>query len=787
MPANSERTIFLSALELESGESRSQYLARACAGNPELRASVEALLDAHQLPSNPLDRPVAVAGIGDTQLTPNPGAIESAGTMIGPYRLMEQIGEGGFGLVFAAQQQQPVRRQVALKVIKPGMDTREVIARFEAERQALAMMEHPNIASVLDAGMTQSGRPYFVMELVRGIPITEFCQRQQLSLHDRLNLFVSVCNAVQHAHQKGVIHRDLKPSNVLVTKHDDRPVAKVIDFGVAKALGQSLTEKTIYTRFAAMIGTPLYMSPEQAELSGLAADTRTDIYSLGVLLYELLTGDTPFGRQRFQTAGLDEVRRIIREEDPPKPSVRVHTNAEAQSTVIEWSGQSIAQHSISLQGDLDWIVMKALEKNRERRYESASELAKDVQRYLASEPVTARPPSRWYLLQKFAARHRGALLAVSAVAATLLVATAVSLWAASVAVSERNDKHAALQDAIRLRQQADEARNEIAEFASRMKAANLLVTNGRAHVDGQRWAAAYEDFNAAIETQPNYYNAWIERAALEVKLGLWDQAARDYAQAIELGVPEDSPANWGIPQLFLYTGNATSYREYCQAMLQQAEQQGKQPSLALIRSCVMSTDPVGDPQQLATQTMDAMSRLVDRPPPPDGRRPLFGLPIPGRQPDAQHPGPPRPGDRPPEARERWQPRGASYFTAGMALLRAERFQDAVDHLEQAVEDRRWRGRSIVYPALALAHHRNGDADRARKAFIQSEQNLDSWSAAMLASSVGEMPIPWFDWIEASLLHREASQLLTGFAPADDPRLREIQERAKQVIDGSSQN
>ena len=339
---------------------------------------------------------------------------EVPGTVIGPYKLLEQIGEGGFGVVFMAEQQRPVRRRVALKVIKPGMDTRQVIARFEAERQALALMDHPNIARVLDAGATESGRPYFVMELVRGIPLSEFCDQNRLTVGERLELFITVCHAVQHAHQKGIIHRDIKPNNVLVTLHDGTPVAKVIDFGVAKATGQQLTEKTLFTSFAQMIGTPLYMSPEQAEMSGLDVDTRSDIYSLGVMLYELLTGTTPFDQERMRTAGYDEVRRIIREEEPAKPSARISTLNRAATTVSANRKSDPSRLSQLFRGELDWIVMKALEKDRNRRYETAAAFAADVQRYLDDEAVEACPPSARYRFRKFARRNKAAFLTGSA-------------------------------------------------------------------------------------------------------------------------------------------------------------------------------------------------------------------------------------------------------------------------------------------------------------------------------------------------------------------------------------
>ena len=397
MPADPKRVrdVFLAAAELPAGD-RAAYLSANAGGDAELRAAVERLLAAHEQPAPILDRPAP--GVPTADYGP---IAETVGTKIGPYKLMEQIGEGGFGLVFVAEQTEPVRRKVALKVIKPGMDSSQVIARFQAERQALAMMDHPNIARVLDAGATDSGRPYFVMELVRGIPITAYCDQNHLPPRERLELFVSVCHAIQHAHQKGVIHRDIKPSNVLVTSHDGKPVAKVIDFGVAKAIHQPLTERTIYTNFAQMIGTPLYMSPEQAEMSGLDIDTRSDIYSLGVLLYELLTGSTPLAKKRVAAAAYDEIRRLIREEEPPKPSTRLSTS-DSLAAIAAQRHTEPAKLSKLVRGDLDWITMKALEKDRTRRYETANGLARDIQRYLTDEVVEARPPSTAYRLRKFA-------------------------------------------------------------------------------------------------------------------------------------------------------------------------------------------------------------------------------------------------------------------------------------------------------------------------------------------------------------------------------------------------
>src|SRR5262245_16576008 len=362
-PSNQAKAIFLAAIEEHAPEQWPAFLEQACAGDVRLRAEVEKLLRAraelgsfHEAPRSALvptvDEPVS----------------ERPGTVIGPYKLLEPIGEGGFGVVFMAEQQEPIRRKVALKVLKPGMDSRQVIARFEAERQALALMDHPNIAKVLDAGQTSSGRPYFLMDLVKGLPITEYCDQNQLTPRERLELFVSVCQAVQHAHQKGIIHRDLKPSNVLVTQQDGAALVKVIDFGIAKALGQQLTDKTVITGFGQMVGTPLYMAPEQATLSNVDVDTRSDIYSLGVLLYELLTGTTPFDQERLRHVGYDEMRRIIREEEPPRPSTRLSKLGQVATTASTQRKSDPRRLSQLLRGELDWIVLKALDKDRNRRY-----------------------------------------------------------------------------------------------------------------------------------------------------------------------------------------------------------------------------------------------------------------------------------------------------------------------------------------------------------------------------------------------------------------------------------
>jgi serine/threonine protein kinase/tetratricopeptide (TPR) repeat protein len=439
-----ERDLFIAARGMPDTAERAAFLAEACGGDTNLLHQVESLLGEQDALGSFLNEPAIEPN--DTAVWPRAG--EAVGTLIGPYKLLEQIGEGGFGVVYMAEQQRPVRRKVALKVIKPGMDSRQVVARFEAERQALALMEHPNIAGVLDGGTTAWSRPFFVMELVRGVPITDYCDQNRLPPRRRLDLFLSVCRAVQHAHQKGVIHRDLKPSNVLVTLHDGVPVPKLIDFGIAKAIGQQLTDKTLFTGFAQLVGTPLYMSPEQAELSGLDIDTRTDVYALGVLLYELLTGRTPFDEERLRAAGYDEMRRIIREEEPPKPSARVSTLGQAAATVLSHRQCDPRQLSTLLRGELDWIIMKALEKDRTRRYESAAALAADVERYLRDEPVNAGPPSKWYRWRKTARRHRSAIVTTALAIIGLAVTLAAVAGSIGWAVSDRAARETALNQEI---------------------------------------------------------------------------------------------------------------------------------------------------------------------------------------------------------------------------------------------------------------------------------------------------------------------------------------------------
>jgi WD40 repeat protein/serine/threonine protein kinase/Tfp pilus assembly protein PilF len=467
------KEIFLEAVKI-APDRWDAYLVQACAGDEDLRGLVSDLLGAHKDAGSFLGSPApALAPTVEGPVSERPGSV------VGLYKLMEQIGEGGMGLVFVAEQQQPVRRKVALKVIKPGMDTRQVVARFEVERQALALMDHPNIAKVLDGGRTASGRPYFVMELVKGVPITAYCDQNQIPVRERLELFVWVCQAVQHAHLKGIIHRDLKPSNVLVLSQDGTPVVKVIDFGVAKAIGQQLTDKTIYTQFDQLIGTPLYMSPEQAGQSSVDVDTRTDIYALGVLLYELLTGTTPFDRERLKDASYDEIRRIIREEEPPRPSTRLSTLGQAAATTVSTQRQSDPKRLSQLvRGELDWIVMKALEKDRNRRYETANAFVADVQRYLHDEPVQACPPSAGYRLRKLVRRNRALIVTVGLVATALMVGTALSVWQAILATSAEHEM-GTQRDAAKLAEGRAETQRIIAQQNLETAKTNELLARRR--------------------------------------------------------------------------------------------------------------------------------------------------------------------------------------------------------------------------------------------------------------------------------------------------------------------
>jgi serine/threonine protein kinase/tetratricopeptide (TPR) repeat protein len=546
------RDLFLEALG-RAPPDRAAYLDEACGDDAPLRQRVEALLRANDDPGAFLGEvkpgtPSPPAEAANGASAPPPGrqpeteeyvdpTARVGSILAGKYKLIEEIGEGGMGSVYMAQQTEPVKRAVAVKVIKAGMDSRAVLARFEAERQALAMMDHPNIAKVLDAGTTQGGGPFFVMELVKGKPITRYCDEHKLTPRQRLELFVPVCQAIQHAHQKGVIHRDIKPSNVIVAMYDDRPVPKVIDFGVAKAAGHTLTDKTLMTGFGAVVGTPEYMSPEQANLNNLDIDTRSDVYSLGVLLYELLTGTTPVDRKSLGKAALLEILRIVREVEAPRPSDKVST-IDTLANVAANRGMEPAKLSKLLKGELDWLVLKALEKDRTRRYETANGLSRDIQRYLANEIVEARPPSAGYLVRKFVRRNRTVVVTVVVIALAIMLGAAISTWQAIRAT------HAEAQSRLD-RDQAEEsfraARAAVDDYFTEVSESKLLKVPGLQPLRKDLLERALKYYQSFIEQRGGDPRVKAELAATYYRvafirhyLGSYDLAVDSYQKALTL-------------------------------------------------------------------------------------------------------------------------------------------------------------------------------------------------------------------------------------------------------------
>jgi eukaryotic-like serine/threonine-protein kinase len=549
--------IFLAAIEKPSVD-RGVYLDLACGTDAKLRTEVEALIRSHEEAGSLLEQPLFQPGVTVVQLP----ADEHIGAVVGPYTLIEQIGEGGMGTVFMAQQGEPVKRLVALKLIKPGMDSKQVLARFEAERQALALMDHPNIAKVFDAGSTGqpsgvgAGRPFFVMELIKGVPITKYCDEHRLTPKERLELFIPVCQAIQHAHQQGIIHRDIKPSNVLIALYDGRPVPKVIDFGIAKATGQQLTEQTLITGFGAVVGTLEYMSPEQAQLNQLDIDTRSDIYSLGVLLYELLTGTTPLKKKRLKEAAMLEALRLIREEEPPRPSTRLSTTAEMPSIAANRSLEPKRLTGL-VRGELDWIVMKALEKERSLRYETANGFAMDVQRYLAGEPVLAAPANLWYRLRKTVRRNRGPVIAASLVLLALVggvIGTTAGMLQADEAVEQErlakireaqraDGEQKAKVEAESRRSEAEARRQEAERNLAFAKKGNEILGSVFAGLDPRHIAESgrplqdvlRENLDKAVkELEGSAIGDPLEVAAMQNTLGLSLLNLGEHALAVEV-------------------------------------------------------------------------------------------------------------------------------------------------------------------------------------------------------------------------------------------------------------
>jgi serine/threonine protein kinase/uncharacterized protein HemY len=734
------RDIFLAIVEQPASEWES-LLDRACRNDPELRPQLAPLLKAHAAGQGILDQSLAdrvTEGVGKS-------VSERPGTIIGPYKLLEQVGEGGFGVVFMAEQMQPLRRKVAVKVLKPGMDTRHVVARFEAERQALALMDHANIAHVLDGGETASGRPYFVMELVRGIPITDYCDQNQLPVRERLELFVTVCQAVQHAHHKGIIHRDLKPSNIMVTMYDDKPVVKVIDFGIAKATGQQLTDKTLFTNFAQMIGTPLYMSPEQARMSGLDVDTRTDIYSLGVLLYELLTGTTPFDQSRLKTAAYDEVLRIIREEEPPRPSTRVSALGQTAVTVSAYRKSDPKRLSQLFRGEVDWIVMKSLEKDRNRRYETATGLARDVERYLKDEPVLACPPSAAYRFRKFARRNKAPLTTAVLLLTALLTGTAASVWQAveaTIAKNEATESRIAESDA---KQRAQEIAAKATKDLEQLNLANSFLESARTHFNhlGSDWAGADREYKRAVDSRKNSSHVWTERAEFYLRLGLWEFAGEDLGKAFELREPALAFYYYHLALLRLYVGDTNGYRQVCKRAEQRfAGTRDPQTCHYLVCAYQLSTDPadpVVDPARLCAMAETALA----------GHR-------------------------------RWW----RVENVGMAHYRAGNYQQALEFIGNA-KPVNWDLEDTVriQAAFAMAYHRLERPDLARQSLDAAAKALDQLIETMFQKNqAGFLPNRyWFDLLSAELRFREAKALIEAKPLPADPRLSVIRGRALAAI------
>ncbi len=691
------KEIFSDALSIRGPEQRSVYLAGACQGDPALREQVESLLAAAEQAGDFLERTV--------QVGPGEGLLERVGSVIGRYKLLEEIGQGGFGVVYMAEQVEPVRRKVALKIIKAGMDTREVIARFEAERQALALMDHPNIARVLDAGATETGRPYFVMELVRGIPITEYCDKENLSNAERLRLFVKVCHAVQHAHQKGIIHRDLKPSNVLVAVHDGEAVPKVIDFGVAKAIGAKLTEKTLFTGFHEMIGTPAYMSPEQAELSGLDIDTRSDIYSLGVLLYELLTGAPPFDLDTIRRAALDEVRRMIREDEPPKPSTRIQSLGEKLPDVARRRHVDPAALVRLVRGDLDWIVMKALEKDRRRRYDTPDALADDVARHLNNEPVAAAAPSTVYTLRKFVRRHRVGIAFSAAVVVLLVAGTTVSTWQAVRATRAER-----AQASLRLQ----------AEAREKISRAVLAAQTGDAE-GAEQILRSLPPLFARLE--PN------DAAAIESALGRWrgsrgewSEAIASYRKVIEARPAEFEGYDWLAP-LLVQARDAAGYEELRREIVARFGNT-RDPLLAarLVKDCLIL--PWSGPEVTTLARLSEMA-IAEGP---------------------RH-----------KAWRRFE------LAKGLLDYRQGRFAEAKKWMRDVAESGEWNrdvNRDVQgYMVLAMAHYHSGEPSFARSTLV-SGLAVAADGLPQDAAELREWPA-WNDWIIARALMDEASLLIEG--------------------------
>ena len=748
--------LFDAACQLANPAARRTFLDEACAGDATLRARVEALLAA-QLDADKFFREIAPFGStprpGTEPSTPGTaatdtripaeksGPTEGPGSRIDRYKLLQKIGEGGGGMVYMAEQEKPVLRRVAFKIIKLGMDTKSVIARFEAERQALAMMDHPNIARVLDAGATETGRPYFVMELVRGVKITDYCDQNHLDTDERLDLFVQVCHAIQHAHQKGIIHRDIKPSNVLVTLHDGVPVPKVIDFGIAKAIEGKLTDQTLFTAYEQIIGTPAYMSPEQAEMSGLDIDTRTDIYSLGVLLYELLTGRTPFDAKMLLQSGLDEMRRTLREKEPQRPSTMLTTLQRTELTATAVQRHAEPPKLITLlRGDLDWIVMKCLDKDRRRRYETANGLAMDVQRYLNNEPVIARPPSRLYRFQKLVRRNKIVFASGAAVATALLIGLGTATWLFFMERAARREAVAAEELQYLLRQDAERARANEAELR-RQAEIREKITLADVRVNQNAYEEANNLLNGYAPTQPSLEGARVFRAVGEWQAlrGHWPEAANRFGVLIQINKFD----GWDMASLdflrlgpaLLEMGDVQGYERFRQAAI--ARFTSTPYPVAAERVVKISLLRPADPNTISALT--PLAELAAK---------SFANVVPGNT----------------NAETVFQ---AAWGSLSLALMEYRQGNYA------KAED--WCRRCLAYPGdnpprvaaarviLAMACRQLGQPQEATNQLAQARENIKTKFGDELDPGSAEHGF-WFDWVFARILLREATSLMET-APA----------------------
>jgi hypothetical protein len=730
-----EKTIFEAARELDDPVVRTAFLDQACRGQPALRNRLEKLLTV-QTSADEFFRAVPLREVG-VEVGPPPAAADSPGgtadskpaetanTVIGCYRLLQRLGEGGCGVVYLAEQQEPLRRRVALKIIRQGMDTENVIARFKAERQALALMEHPNIAHELDAGTTESGQPYFVMEWVQGVKITDFCNQNHLEVSQRLNLFIQICHAIQHAHQKGVIHRDIKPSNILVMLHDGVPLPKVIDFGIAKATEGRLADNTVFTARDQFIGTPAYMSPEQADSGGLDVDTRSDIYSLGVLLYELLTGQTPFGSKELVKGGMDEMRRMLHEQEPALPSTMLTNLGDTRLTAVA------AQHSAeplrllsTLRGDLDWIVMKALEKDRNRRYETANGLAMDVQRYLNNEPVVARSPSRLYRFQKLVRRNRVVFAAIAAVTLALLSGLGASTWLFLKEREARRQAVAAEHQQVLLRKESDRLRQE-AEYRQKLTQATVALSRNQNEEADQLVAGI-----PVPEPNLEYANLYRTLGDWHAANGHWKPAVERFAVLMQVSQPDD----WDVTTLdylrygplLVETGDPAGYDQFRKvAVAHFAGTTNPVPAERVLKVGLLTPASADFLAALAPLAATATDSLAVAP-----------------------------------SNDSWQKSLAAWRSFSLALMEYRRGDYA------GVEQ--WYDKSVHYDSgnvvrdvtfqivLAMTHYQTGKGEQARSELAEARQKIENqFNGEKLNGDTGY----WFDWVFARILLREATALM----------------------------